>query len=69
MLDLQLRVGKFCATLGLKLPISNNHSAFFFFLFLFVCLFFFFVGKIIYWVGNFGQWIGLIYWVGKVGGK
>ena len=24
------------------------------------------VGKIIYWVANFGQWAGLIYWVGKV---
>ena len=23
------------------------------------------VGKIINWVGNFGQWAGLIYWVGK----
>ena len=24
------------------------------------------VGKIIYWVGNFGQWAGLIYWVGNL---
>ena len=24
------------------------------------------VGKMIYWVGSFGQWAGWIYWVGKV---
>ena len=24
------------------------------------------VGKIFYWVGNFGQWASLIYWVDKV---
>ena len=24
------------------------------------------LGKIIYWVGNFGQWAGWIYWVGKI---
>ena len=37
-----------------KLPICNNHNAYFS------------VGKIIYCVGNFGQWAGLIYWVGKI---
>ena len=26
----------------------------------------FYVGKIIYWVGNFEQWAGWIYWVGKL---
>ena len=37
-----------------KFPISNNCGAHFS------------VGKKIYWVGNFGQWAGLIYWVGKL---
>ena len=40
--------------LGSKFPVSNDCGAHFS------------KGKIIYWVGNFGQWAGLIYWVGKV---
>ena len=35
---------------GNKLFICNNHNALFFS-----------VGKIIYWVSNFGQWAGVIY--------
>ena len=27
---------------------------------------FFSFGKLIYWVGSFGQWAGLINWVGKI---
>ena len=36
----------FCTKLRSKLPIFNNYGAHFS------------VGKIIYWVGNFGQWEG-----------
>ena len=35
-------------------------------LFLIIMVPIFSVGKIIYWVGNFRQWAGLIYWVGKL---
>ena len=38
----------------LLVPIFNNCGAHFS------------VGKIINWVGNFGQWTSLIYWVGKI---
>ena len=37
-----------------KLPSFNNSGVHFS------------VGKIIYWMGSFGQWAGWIYWVGKV---
>ena len=42
------------AKLRSKLPIFNNCGAHFS------------VGKIIHWVGNFGQLEGLIYWIGKL---
>ena len=49
----QLVVSQFCTNVGLNC--------------LFVIIIVFFsVGKIIYWVGSFGQWAGLIYWIGKV---
>ena len=50
----QLAVSQFCTNLGLNC------------LFVIIIVPTFSVGKIIHWVGNFVQWAGLIYWVGKV---
>ena len=47
-------VGQFCQKLGSKFSIFNNCGAYFS------------VGKMIYWVDNFGQWAGWIYWMGKL---
>ena len=52
--DFQLEVSQFCINLGVNGP------------FVIIIVSIFSVGKIIYWVGNFGHWAGLIYWVGKI---
>ena len=47
-------VSQFCTNLGLNC------------LFVIITVPIFSVGRIIYRLGNFGQWAGLIYWMGKV---
>ena len=46
----QLGISQFCTFFGLKC------------LFVIITMPIFSVGKVIYWVGNFGQWADLIYW-------